>query len=90
MQRTLSSEAATQLGKKVLVKGWLHIFRDLGHIAFVVVRDRGGLLQVVVDDKKQIKELNNLQPGSVLTIEGTVSKTKATELGLSLLTLRLL
>ena len=48
MKRTTISSAATQIGTKVLLKGWVQTERDMGKIAFIDLRDESGLLQVVV------------------------------------------
>lgn len=85
MERTLSSEAKAKVGEKVLVKGWLHNVRDIGKILFLVIRDRGGFLQIVVDNKDEINKLKHLQSGSILYIEGEVKATDATEQGVEII-----
>ncbi|MDR2495143.1 MAG: aspartate--tRNA(Asn) ligase [Spirochaetaceae bacterium] len=35
--------------EEVMVQGWVHRVRELGGVAFVILRDRSGLLQVVLD-----------------------------------------
>jgi len=42
---------AADQGKRVIVQGWAHAVRDRGGIAFVVLRDRTGRVQVTVDDR---------------------------------------
>jgi nondiscriminating aspartyl-tRNA synthetase len=70
MERVLSSEVAKHSGQEVLVKGWLHKKRLLGGLNFIVVRDRGGLVQVVVEDAEQVEKLRGLQIGTVLEVSG--------------------
>lgn len=41
---------------------------------FIVLRDRGGLVQVVVDDETEQEKLRGIQVGSVLSIKGEVTK----------------
>lgn len=77
MERTLSSELGSKLGKKVLVKGWLHNKRILGKIAFLILRDRDGLMQVTTVDSKVIKEVDKLQEGSVIYATGIVKEFKS-------------
>src|SRR3954467_2383323 len=47
--RILSSELPAHAGERVTMAGWLHAKRELGSVTFVVLRDRAGLAQVVVD-----------------------------------------
>lgn len=84
MQRTISTDLANAVGQKVRIDGWLHNFRELGKLGFLIVRDRGGLMQVVVHDADTLKELSELQPGSVVRVVGTVKETDATEIGVEL------
>lgn len=75
MHRVLSSELSKWVGKRVLLRGWLHVFRPLGKINFVILRDLGGLAQVVVEDREAFRKISHLQPGSVIRIEGEVVET---------------
>src|SRR6266446_1205717 len=70
MERVLSSDVHKHAGKQVLVKGWLHKKRLLGGLNFIVVRDRAGLVQIVVEDAEQVEKLRGLQIGTVLEISG--------------------
>lgn len=72
--RTLSSEIEKQIGKKATIQGWLHKKRAMGGINFINIRDRAGLVQVVVEDKKQVEKLRGMQIGTVLEITGEVVK----------------
>ncbi len=70
--RTLAKELKAHAGKKVQIEGWIHKKRLLGGIAFINVRDRSGLAQVVVEDKDQAEKLRGLQIGTVLKVTGKV------------------
>lgn len=70
--RVLSSDLKNHTGKKVHVQGWLHKKRLLGGLTFINVRDRGGLIQIVLDDKAEVEKLRGLQIGTVLSADGTV------------------
>jgi nondiscriminating aspartyl-tRNA synthetase len=70
--RTLANEIKKHAGKQATIQGWLHKKRLLGGLTFINVRDRSGLVQVVIEDKKEIEKLRGLQIGTVLEIEGKV------------------
>jgi nondiscriminating aspartyl-tRNA synthetase len=48
MQRILSTELAHHVGETVTVAGWVHRRRLLKSVAFLILRDAGGLIQVVI------------------------------------------
>lgn len=70
--RILSSELKEHVGKTVHIQGWLHKKRMLGGLTFINVRDRHGLMQVVIQDKEEVEKLRGLQIGTVLGVDGTV------------------
>ena len=72
MERTLSSEISEHIGKKILIKGWLHKKRLLGGLTFINVRDRRGLTQVLIENKEEVEKLRGMQIGTVLQVEGSV------------------
>lgn len=72
MNRTLSSDVAKHIGKKIQIQGWLHKKRLLGGLTFINVRDRKGLTQVLIEDKAEVEKLRGLQIGTVLTVVGEV------------------
>lgn len=81
MKRTLSKECKEKVGKKVLLKGWLSQLRELGKINFLILRDRGGEIQIVIEDEKELEKLSDIYVGSVLQISGEVQEAKQTDLG---------
>src|SRR4051812_18946067 len=72
MDRVLSSDVKSHIDKTVRIEGWLHKKRLLGGLTFINVRDRRGLVQVVIQDKDEVEKLRGLQIGTVLAVEGTV------------------
>ena len=50
MQRTLTGRLRAQVGGRVRLAGWLHHQRRLAGLTFVLLRDRAGLAQIVVED----------------------------------------
>src|SRR3989344_3412659 len=72
MERVLSSQLKTHIGKKVLISGWLYKKRELGGMTFLILRDRHGLIQVLDEKSTEVKKLEGLQNGSILKVEGLV------------------
>ncbi|WP_028973361.1 aspartate--tRNA(Asn) ligase [Spirochaeta cellobiosiphila] len=64
--RVLASEANKHVGETIEVKGWIHRIRDLGQVVFIVLRDRSGEVQIVLDNNPE------LSLESVIKIEGNV------------------
>src|SRR6516165_6600888 len=80
-QRTLAKELPNSLGQRVFIRGWLNNVRAFGKLTFLILRDRTGLIQIVVENKDEVKKLEGLQPGSILRIEGTASVSGEAHLG---------
>ena len=72
MERVLSKDVSAHVGKQVFLQGWLHKKRLLGGLTFINLRDRAGLTQILIQDKKEVEKLRGLQIGSVLEVEGSV------------------
>lgn len=70
MNRVLSDQVKDHIGKPTQIEGWLHKKRLMGGLAFINVRDRRGLTQVVVQDKDEVEKLRGLQIGTVLKVVG--------------------
>jgi nondiscriminating aspartyl-tRNA synthetase len=67
--RVLSSELPAHVGERVTMAGWVHAKRELGAVAFVILRDRGGLAQIVVDPSNTVLQ-GSLE--TVVEVEGLV------------------
>ncbi len=74
MERVLSRDVSKHVGKEITIQGWLHKKRLLGGLNFIVVRDRAGLTQIVVEDDAEVEKLRGIQVGSVLNIRGKVTE----------------
>lgn len=72
--RILSKELKEHISKQVMVQGWLHKKRLLGGLTFINLRDRSGLVQIVLKDKTEVEKLRGLQIGTILQIEATVKE----------------
>lgn len=65
------------VGEKVVVMGWAHKRRDLGGVIFIDLRDRSGVVQVVVRseiDDALFKKAETIRNEYVLAIAGDVVK----------------
>ena len=47
---TCGALRASDVGRDVVLLGWVHRVRDLGGVLFLDIRDRAGLSQIVVRD----------------------------------------
>ena len=64
---------AADVGKTVLLAGWIHKKRNLGNLCFVDLRDHYGITQCVFDSSSDLFEkIQNLRLESVIGVEGTV------------------
>jgi len=65
---------AGDAGRSVVLCGWVHKSRDMGHLVFVDLRDREGLVQVVFRSDKPalIEEAKKLRGEFVVGVKGTV------------------
>ncbi len=68
--RTLAAEIARHTGEEVELSGWVHRIRDLGKVSFVVLRDRSGEAQIVLDRKPDFTH------ESVITVKGLVAPSE--------------
>ncbi len=81
MHRTLVQEISQHIGKTVFLRGWLSTTRAFGKLTFLLLRDRTGIVQVVIEDPIEGKKIAALQPGSILKVEGTAASSKEALLG---------
>jgi aspartyl-tRNA synthetase len=66
---------AGDAGRNVVVMGWVHRRRDLGHLLFLDVRDRTGIVQVVCNKESQPEAHSKAEQARgefVVAVEGKV------------------
>ncbi len=73
--RTLAAEAVP--GEEATVAGWVHEVRDLGGIAFLILRDRSGRIQVKFEKEAMDDDL--VETGTGVARESVVRVTGAVE-----------
>lgn len=78
-ERVYINDLQNYVEEDVKISGWVHRIRNLGKIAFIVLRDKTGTIQCVVD-KDLIESIKDLQVESILNIEGKVVKTQGEDL----------
>lgn len=77
MERVLNIEVLKNIGKEVLLNGWVNSRRDHGKLIFLDLRDRSGIIQAVVNPQvapDAWKEAEKIRPEWVVKIQGIVNK----------------
>jgi nondiscriminating aspartyl-tRNA synthetase len=73
VERVRTTAAAENVGRRVRLQGWLHQFRELGKINFLIIRDGWGTFQAIVDDPVALAALRAVQVESVIEVRGVVA-----------------
>lgn len=73
MKRVLINEVENYTGQKIIIQGWVHKIRKLSKILFVVIRDRSGIIQCVVEHHI---DFSGVKLESVIEVEGVVKEGK--------------
>ncbi len=66
----------TDIGKQVMLAGWVHVSRDHGGVIFIDLRDREGLTQVVFrpeENAEVAKQAHTLRSEDVIQVIGKVA-----------------
>jgi aspartyl-tRNA synthetase len=73
---TCGELTAADVGKEIVLLGWVHRVRDLGALVFVDVRDRHGVTQVVAreDHAAAVQDAKQLRPEYVVGVKGRVER----------------
>lgn len=73
MQSIRTTQLEDYVGERVTLHGWLHQFRALGKINFVILRDGYGTAQATTENAVSVAVLRDLQNESIIEIQGTVT-----------------
>ncbi|MDX1595806.1 MAG: aspartate--tRNA(Asn) ligase [Nitrosopumilaceae archaeon] len=68
--------ASKDIGKEVVLGGWIEDLRKLGKMTFLTIRDVSGISQVIVKGEMNEK-LGEINRQSVVSVKGIVQETKA-------------
>jgi nondiscriminating aspartyl-tRNA synthetase len=74
-KRILAKDTPSHTGSEILIQGYVHARRDHGKLIFLDLRDRSGLVQVVLNPKiseSAHKVAEELRPEYVVSIKGKV------------------
>lgn len=74
MKRKLINELKNYIDEKVNIQGWIYKVRKMKSITFVILRDRTGLVQCVVNNSEV--NISLLRIESVISIIGKVQESK--------------
>jgi len=74
MKRIPISEIPNLIGQTVKLSGWVHIRRDHGKLIFIDLRDRSGIIQLVIipDKEEAYKAAKDVRSEFVVEVEGLV------------------
>lgn len=84
MERTYIADIKNNLGKPVLVQGFVENLRDSKYMAFIVLKDISGKIQITVE-KEKLPELcpviASLTQDSVISVVGTAVENDFVKMG---------
>lgn len=73
LQRIYSNEIKDHIGERVWLMGWLHHYRKLSEISFLILRDKEGTAQIVLGGQGENgEETDHIPHESVVSVEGRV------------------
>ena len=79
----------TKDSKKVELNAWVHDYRDIGGLKFLILRDSTGIIQVTIvknkTDKSILDQLENLTIESVVNVVGEVKENKKVNDGIEII-----
>ena len=86
MERTKINELKEKVGKKALVKGFVHEIRDQSKVKFILIRDNSGIIQTVttIDKKDIFDKIARIPRESVISVEGNVKAEKQAPSGIEI------
>src|SRR5881397_3504025 len=94
LKRThLTSQLDTQVEREVVLTGWVHDVRALGGIAFLLLRDMSGIVQVTAPRAKTpaaiLEAIGTLHQEDVVAVKGRVVTNKIAKRGIEVIPVEL-
>ncbi|MCD6284208.1 aspartate--tRNA(Asn) ligase, partial [bacterium] len=74
MERILSNQCKDYINKKVVLFGYVHNIRKLGGLVFIILRDKSGIVQTIIEKPDEV--ISSLGLESVVKISGRVREEK--------------
>ena len=84
MERTYINEAQKAIGGTVKVQGFIENLRNSKYMAFIVLKDITGKLQITVEKEDHpdlVDTIDQLTPDSVITVTGKVMENDYVKMG---------
>ena len=76
MKTYIKETVNSEINQEVTLKGWVHVFRRMGKIAFIDLRDSTGIIQAVCVPAEMTPEsaalLDNIRPEFVISLKGII------------------
>lgn len=82
--RIFTSQLPQHVGEQVRLSGWLHRLRNLRNVSFLILRDRTGTAQIVLEDEAVIHKLTALSAESVISVTGHVEAVEQAPNGIEI------
>ena len=78
MQRTYTKDLSQKVGETVTIKGFVQAIRNQGKIAFLIIRDVTGLVQIVVlkSAEAAFSAVQDITTESVIEVVGKAKEEK--------------
>ena len=77
MKNYIKETVNLSIGAEVVLKGWVHVYRRMGKLGFIELRDSTGIVQVVcVPNEMTIGAdiLDNVRPEFVVSVKGVIQE----------------
>lgn len=90
MRSHYSDEITPKLdGREVSLCGWVHEIRDLGGLKFIILRDRGGFIQITAKkgttNEEIMNKIDKISKESILKIDGLVVRNDKAPRGVEII-----